>query len=291
MSTHNRRKLKETVELFIRRGANVKATNRWGNSCLHTFFGDDFSSHSTANHDYEGDQGVLLLLVERGADVLARNDAGEFIWEAAKLQNPIDPELHWNSYFHDLWDSVIALSGHDLFDFHKTHMKGYSRVGRYCDCYTRAEFEELWKGNEHLCPYYDEGPEEYLGSYCRYFVASSESDWSIEDETGLNTEHIRDHSHRSESSGDEERHGEDGSDRGDCSDNSAEPEPVEGDNFVSSPGQPEEETIEREGTTTPRFTSDIRDEDMEVDKPGTWSYGTTRVTYDWNVELEENPWG
>ncbi|KAF6807991.1 ankyrin repeat protein [Colletotrichum sojae] len=56
------------------------------------------------------------------------------------------------SYAQDIWDSVLAHCGYQSEEeYARTHRRHavYTK-----SCYTRAVFEELWEGMEHLCPYY-----------------------------------------------------------------------------------------------------------------------------------------
>ena len=50
----------------------------------------------------------------------------------------------------DLWDCALAITGHNVSDYRR----GWPREARYGEYYTRRDFEELWAGREHLCPYY-----------------------------------------------------------------------------------------------------------------------------------------
>lgn len=137
----------EMVKFFIKREAKMKSTDLDGNSCLHIYLETVKLCKLFRHSDYQPKQDTLLLLFEHGADVLARNFAGQSVSDEAHRQP--HSVCRWSgikrydSYMKDLWDSVLALSGYDIADFHKTHMKGYSRVGRYCNCYTRSKFEEL----------------------------------------------------------------------------------------------------------------------------------------------------
>ncbi len=91
----------------------------------------------------------LLFLLERGADAYAKTFKGVSVSEIAYTSRF---ELYLGSYIGDLWDSVLALSGYEVVDFRR----GFPRKGIYKHHYTREIFEQLWSGNENLCPYYDD---------------------------------------------------------------------------------------------------------------------------------------
>jgi len=278
------------MEVLINRGANIQATDLEGNSCLHEALKKihQLGAHQWRTVNDTLNQDILLLLVKHGADVLAKTLTGESVSDAAHFERNSIYCAPDTSFVRDLWDSVLAISGYDLTDFHKIHMKGYSRVGRYCVCYTRSEFENLWKGNEHLCPYYHDGLEEHIR--CQMEARSMQIDlWSSEDED-LDYE---DHSGKSECSDDEEEDDQYcASDRETWPDISPEPGVVGGGDFVSS-SPPDDEATDRETPTTPDPTGDVKMEDDADDTQNLEALGnvTGRVTYDWNAELQENPWG
>jgi len=58
------------------------------------------------------------------------------------------------SYPGDLWDSFLQSRGYDI----EKYRGGNYRKAQYTEDYTRAHFEMLWEGKEHLCPYWDDEP-------------------------------------------------------------------------------------------------------------------------------------
>ncbi|OIW25928.1 hypothetical protein CONLIGDRAFT_717590 [Coniochaeta ligniaria NRRL 30616] len=83
-----------------------------------------------------------VYLIRCGADVFALDDSGRNVSEVAC-------KAWYNSITEDLWDVVLADCDYDIAQF-----RHRPRRARYADYYTRKMFEELWKGQEHLCPYY-----------------------------------------------------------------------------------------------------------------------------------------
>lgn len=94
------------------------------------------------------DHDSLHVLMEAGADILTRDDEGRSIWETA-IENQ-----QQGSYARDALDSVLVSYG-----YHAEVSRFAEELPRhaiYRDWYSRDDFEKLWAGNEHLCPYYDD---------------------------------------------------------------------------------------------------------------------------------------
>lgn len=56
------------------------------------------------------------------------------------------------SYGGDLWDFMLDTCGYEIMEFRKSH----PRKAQYVGIYTRQDFELLWEGREHRCPYWDD---------------------------------------------------------------------------------------------------------------------------------------
>ncbi|KAF0321895.1 hypothetical protein GQ607_010828 [Colletotrichum asianum] len=113
----------------------------------------------------EDDRKSLICLIQNGADIHSRDDAGLSIWDAAKKNNK------QGSYARDMWDFVLAYCG-----FH-SEVEAFAReTPRHAvyrqGWYSRADFEEIWKGMEHLCPYYGD---EASGLDCASFISETPS--------------------------------------------------------------------------------------------------------------------
>jgi len=59
-----------------------------------------------------------------------------------------------SSLMGDLWDSILDLVGYDITSFRQD----YPRIASYKNGYTREIFEQLWRGREERCPYWDDEP-------------------------------------------------------------------------------------------------------------------------------------
>ncbi|KXX74908.1 hypothetical protein MMYC01_208950 [Madurella mycetomatis] len=91
----------------------------------------------------------IILLINHGADVYAKDRFGLSVSDIAYTE---DNSRRWlGSARGDIWDFALALSGYNISDFRQ----GRHRKARYGTAYTRQDFETLWAGHEHLCPYYD----------------------------------------------------------------------------------------------------------------------------------------
>ncbi|KAF4419749.1 Palmitoyltransferase AKR1 [Colletotrichum fructicola] len=113
----------------------------------------------------EDDRRSLICLIQNGADIHSRDDAGSSIWDAAKKNNK------QGSYARDMWDFVLAYCG-----FHSEVEVFARETPRHAvyrpGWYSRADFEEIWKGMEHLCPYYGD---EASGLDCASFISETPS--------------------------------------------------------------------------------------------------------------------
>lgn len=148
----------EGLSLLLDRGANIHARTPLGRTCLHlcvdplnpwaciTLFGYFGLS------DLDRARSALTYLVRRGADVFACDDGGASVTECAYTRDRRSQvfAVFATSARGDVWDVVLADCGFDVASFRED----WPRRARYNDVYTREVFEGLWKGREHLCPYY-----------------------------------------------------------------------------------------------------------------------------------------
>ena len=121
------------------------------------------------------DREALEFLVQQGADIRAVDDKGFSVSYYAYRKNAqfdkisTDDEFTFGGYRGDLWDAALAVFGINPYEFRKQ----YPRRPRYSEHYTRQDFENLWKGRENQCPYWDDA---------RYPLSGRESDyWDSDD--------------------------------------------------------------------------------------------------------------
>lgn len=113
---------------------------------------------------------IISLLVDSGADVYARDFDDVSVSEARYIQDGQISLNFINSSEGDIWDNVLARQGYNIAEFRK----GWPRVAKYSTGnpwwyhnYEREDFELLWEGMEHLCPYYHmpEGKAYHFGDW------------------------------------------------------------------------------------------------------------------------------
>ncbi|KAI3324204.1 hypothetical protein HD806DRAFT_494427 [Xylariaceae sp. AK1471] len=93
---------------------------------------------------------AIKYLVEEGADPYATDYNRRTVSDAAYTAFSSSDEP--TSYPGDLWDSVLQSCGYEIEQFRL----GYPRVSRYTKYYRRQDFEELWRGREDCCPYWND---------------------------------------------------------------------------------------------------------------------------------------
>lgn len=129
---------------LIDRGADINARDTNGATCLHLAI--ENAKRPLENDEFE----ALTYLVHCGADVHATNFDGKSVSEVAFETHSTDVVYKLGSYRGDLWLAVLAAAGYDASSF----VTGWPREKVFTSRYTQVEFEKLWKGAEHLCPYY-----------------------------------------------------------------------------------------------------------------------------------------
>lgn len=133
------------IRLLLDRGANVHARDKKGRTCLHLAIMNAVGFVST-------DKEVVLLLIRAGAEISATSFRGTTTSQMAYRKGTAWKAEMRGSYGGDLWDAVLSERGYDVLEFRK----GFPRKPIYTDDYTRRGFEDLWRGREHCCPYYDD---------------------------------------------------------------------------------------------------------------------------------------
>ncbi|GKU02493.1 hypothetical protein FLAG1_04099 [Fusarium langsethiae] len=99
----------------------------------------------------------LVLLLEHGADPFAEDNQGRSISEIPYNKLGLRDEILGSCG--DVWDAALHASGWDIRQFRTIQR----RKPRYDSFYTRADFEELWRGREDECPYWNDRPWPPLG--------------------------------------------------------------------------------------------------------------------------------
>ncbi|KAM7196354.1 hypothetical protein V8F33_006263 [Rhypophila sp. PSN 637] len=146
----SQRRSVEGLSILLNRGANIHARDKSGRTCLAlcvsnlTFY---YRRSRSAAEELAETRAVLRSLIRRGADVFALDDLELSVSEAAYYNKYEDTSAPG-----DLWDVVLADCGFDVAWFRMKY--GIRRRAGYRRGYTRQVFEDLWKGQEHLCPYY-----------------------------------------------------------------------------------------------------------------------------------------
>ena len=152
----------ETFSFLHGRGANLLSRDNQGNTCLHLCMDSIKSSFSLwirrggdrANDAMEYLQQVrhsLVYLIQHGAEVSAINNLGLSVSDVAYQDNVRG----------HLWDIILADCGFDIATFRTAKYTWRPRLVRPTQSTLGGLFKEevfilLWKGKEHLCPYYDE---------------------------------------------------------------------------------------------------------------------------------------
>lgn len=162
----------EGLSLLVDRGAKISARDSLGRTCLHLCFGFPWSTDIGYT---QRAQAGLAYLLDHGANPFAIDDMDVSVSELAYFDTD-----RGSSRMGDVWDAVLADFGFGIADFRRE----YPRVPRYCRFYTRRDFEELWVGREHLCPYYDDDEEIWITDEESDQDAGSASDESSDSDDG-----------------------------------------------------------------------------------------------------------
>nr|CEG05099.1 unnamed protein product [Fusarium clavum] len=137
---------RKTLDILVSRGYDVNAGNPSSGLC--GFFKSEKRSFSKALERRD----LLIYLMSRGADPFDLGLPGSTpSYEAyGSMCKPC--YMSKSSLMGDLWDTILDLLGYDIASFRQD----YPRIASYKNGYTREIFEELWKGREEHCPYWDD---------------------------------------------------------------------------------------------------------------------------------------
>ncbi|XEU95282.1 hypothetical protein FSHL1_000566 [Fusarium sambucinum] len=140
---------REIISHFLKMGACIDDRASDGATCLRLVLDCTDSTIVAFEH--------LVLLLEHGADPFAEDNRGMSISEAAYNKLGLRDEILGS--FGDVWDAALYAAGWDIRQFRTIRR----RKPRYDSFYTRANFEELWRGREDECPYWNDRPWPPLG--------------------------------------------------------------------------------------------------------------------------------
>lgn len=133
-------------KLLLDRGADIHTRDPEGRTCLHIAL--------MRAEPYRLEQGIrtTTLLIQRGADVFATDNYGRSVTDIA-YECDHNPWWSYGGFRGDLWDAALSQCNYGKFI-----RRPEDRSRHYTQRYTRQHFERLWKGREHLCPYFYDDP-------------------------------------------------------------------------------------------------------------------------------------
>ncbi|SCB65458.1 unnamed protein product [Fusarium graminearum] len=140
---------KDIISHFLKIGACIDDRAPDGATCLRLVLECTTSTIISFEH--------LVLLLEHEADPFAKDNEGTSISEVAYNRLGLRDEILGS--YGDVWDAALHVSGWDIRQFRTIRR----REPRYDEFYTRADFEQLWRGREDECPYWDDIPWPPLG--------------------------------------------------------------------------------------------------------------------------------
>ncbi|KAK1761843.1 hypothetical protein QBC33DRAFT_317182 [Phialemonium atrogriseum] len=148
----------ESISLLLQKGADLHARTNTGSTCLHVYFDNiDAACLSSVRRQ------VLATLIQDGHDINAVDGNGHTIEDTqyrceAKCQGrPIHnviSRLQLLAYKRDLWDAVLVQCDRPVVERGLFFGGQQWRTMGARDIAGEKEFEDIWSGLEHLCPYY-----------------------------------------------------------------------------------------------------------------------------------------
>ncbi|OIW24632.1 ankyrin [Coniochaeta ligniaria NRRL 30616] len=150
---HDSQRQIQQLAFLLSKGCSISDVDYYGFNCLQVFFTNAPSPEAGSLRDF------LVYLVGQGADVYATDRLGRSVSQLAYSKTCWSEMAVLGSYCGDLWDAVLDLCGYSVLEFRK----GYPRRAIYTRSprspgwnYSRVDFERLWEGREHRCPYWDD---------------------------------------------------------------------------------------------------------------------------------------
>ncbi|KAK6837921.1 hypothetical protein PG990_014780 [Apiospora arundinis] len=149
----------DCFEAMVSLGADLTARDDMGRNCLHRcILYLRLTKPSTKEFE------AIRYLVLKGANVNAVDNNGLSVSTYAYERILEHQWMARSSYAGDLWDSVLQSCGYDIENFRCVHRQRKARYltrsGGYFQMYEyrRSDFEDLWRGREQFCPYWDDKP-------------------------------------------------------------------------------------------------------------------------------------
>ncbi|KAI8677826.1 Helo-like-N domain-containing protein [Fusarium keratoplasticum] len=146
----------QRLGFLLDQGYSLHAKWKDGTNCLSQFFLTSESQGYLESRGYvQVRREILLFLVNRGADVSSTDNKGRSVSYYAYNRVFCTPcSETYPAYLGDLWDSVLDECGYNILEFRRLA----PRKARYTNIYTRRVFEQLWRGRERRCPYWNDAP-------------------------------------------------------------------------------------------------------------------------------------
>jgi hypothetical protein len=142
----------ESIAALLKWNADVTERDSRGGTCLHLCLYSDWGigveTFGPSSWIEEYSAGIILL-IKHGIDVYAEDHDGLSASDIADA-TPFYGDEDLGSAQGDVWDFALAACGYNI----STFRQGRPRKARYREFYHREDFEKLWEGQEHLCPYY-----------------------------------------------------------------------------------------------------------------------------------------
>ncbi|KAJ4013021.1 hypothetical protein NW766_006841 [Fusarium irregulare] len=149
--THHKTSV-DVLKRLVTMGANIHDRSGRGESCLHLLVGHTCSETAPTIR-----LECLVYILKQGVDPYVQDAQGRTASDIA--YNMLGPLDIVDGTIGDIWDAALHISGYDVAEFRATRR----RRPRYYFSYTRQLFEELWKGKEDECPYWNDEPWPPLG--------------------------------------------------------------------------------------------------------------------------------
>ncbi|KAF5573888.1 hypothetical protein FPANT_12072 [Fusarium pseudoanthophilum] len=145
----NPRQERQTLDLLISHGYNLR-TCESKHIGLYGFFSSPRKSFSRVAERRD----LLNYLISRGIDPCTAKIVGQTPSYSAYGSMCKPCSMSQSSLMGDLWDTVLDICGYDISAFRCN----YPRRASYKNGYSRGTFEELWRGREERCPYWNDEP-------------------------------------------------------------------------------------------------------------------------------------